>query len=587
MLAALAGPASLADAQEAWVIERFHAEILVRQDASLEVVESIDVDFGTLERHGIFREIPVRYAYDDRYERVYDLDVTSVFAGGRAAQYEVSRRGANVVIRIGDPDRFVTGRQSYRVVYTVAGALNAFATHDELFWNATGEWPVPILDGLARVELERGDIARAACFEGAAGSTAACRVSREPDVAGPRATYRATRALDAGEQLTIVAGFAKGTVSEPAPRLVRARDDIGDLFEPSAVTLGGAAGLLALGLGAIAARWMSAGRDRRYLKRYYLDPTSAETSVGPLDRDVIVTEYEPPELLRPAEVGLLLDESADPKDLTATIVHLAVRGHLTIEELAATGLFGRKDWILHKAAKLPDDRLADYERRILDGLFDDAASVKLSELRGTFHGTLHGAQQDLYRESVKRRWFPADPYWTRIRWQVAGFAAVLGGGFATAVLAFAFGWGLVGLALVALGLALFAVSRAMPSRSAHGRELLLRILGFRRYMETAETERQRFAEREGIFAAYLPYAIVFGSVTKWAAAFAGIDAQRATAGWYTGAAVADLGSFSNDLSSLSSAVSSAISTTPASSGSSGFSGGSAGGGGGGGGGGSW
>ena len=113
----------------------------------------------------------------------------------------------------------------------------------------------------------------------------------------------------------------------------------------------------------------------------------------------------------------------------------------------------------------------------------------------------------------------------------------------------------------------------MPSRTAHGRELLLRILGFRRYMETAETERQRFAERENIFAEYLPYAIVFGSVSKWARAFEGIDAQRATQGWYTGSGVSSIGALSSDLSSMSSAVSSAISTTPSSSGSSGFSGG--------------
>jgi predicted membrane protein DUF2207 len=573
-----------ASAQEGWVIERFHAEIQIRRDASLAIVESIDVDFGPLDRHGIFREIPVRYEADDDHDRVYDLEVRSVVDGaGRRLPYEVSSRGANVVIRIGDPDRTVTGRQTYRIAYDVRGALNAFADHDELFWNVNGEWPVPLGRVSARVAVDGGGVERTACFEGDPGSTAPCRVSREGDLV----FYTATRELTGSEQLTLVAGLPKGAVTEPAPILERARRDVDDLFEVGPLTVGAAAAVFLLTLAGLFGRWLVSGRDRRYLKRYYLDPTSRESLAGPLDRDVIVTEYEPPELLRPAEVGLVLDERADPKDLTATIVHLAVRGYLKIEELPATGLFGKADRILRQSAKLPDDRLAAYEKRILEGLFDDGPEVKLSDLKGTFHGTLHEAQQDLYRDAVQRRWFGSDPYWTRIRWQVAGFVVALAGVGLTFVLAFTLGWGIVGLALAVSGLLFFAFSGAMPSRTAHGRELLLRILGFRRYMETAETERQRFAERENIFSAYLPYAIVFGSVTKWANAFAGIDVQKATAGWYSGASVASIGSFSSELSSMSSAVSSAISSTPASSGSSGFSGGSAGGGGGGGGGGSW
>lgn len=582
---AVLGPATAASAQEGWSIERFHAEILVRADAAIEVDETIAVDFGALERHGILREIPVRYRYDDDHDRVYDLRVRGVSdASGRPWPYERSERGGNVVLRIGDPDRTVTGKQTYFVSYEVRGALNAFSDHDELFWNVNGRWPVPTASAGARVRLERGAMERVACYEGGAGSTSPCRGTLE---AG-RGYFSATRPLAEREQLSIVVGLPKGAVAEPAPLLENAVRGPDDVFRLTPATLGASAAVLLLGIGVVLARWLAAGRDRRFLRRYYLDPASPETVVGPLARDTIVTEYEPPELLGPAEVGLLLDEAADPKDLTATIVHLAVRGYLAIEEIPATGLFGRKDWVLRRR-KAADDRLAPYERRILEGLFDDGDTVKLSELRGSFHGTLHAAQKELYRASVERSWFPADPFRTRLRWQLAGFGLGLLGVYLVFGLGLTMGAGIVGVAVALVGVLLFAASRAMPSRTAHGRELLLRILGFRRYMETAETERQRFAEREGIFAAYLPYAIVFGSVTRWARAFEGIDAQAATAGWYTGAGVSDLGSFSSGLSSMSSSVSSAISSTPGSSGSSGFSGGggSAGGGGGGGGGGSW
>jgi hypothetical protein len=579
--------ASSASADEGWTIERFHAEIVIRPDGSLRITETIDVAFGTLERHGIFREIPVRYRYDAENDRVYGLTVRNVTdAAGRRWPFERSERGANAVIRIGDPDRTVTGRQTYRILYDVDGALNAFPDHDELFWNVNGTWPVPSIRVSATVRLERsggsgGGTTRSACFEGPAGSTVPCRTRAAPAAA----EFDATRPLGLDEQLTIVAGFPRGLVAEPRPRLVPKERGPEDMFDVTPSTVGGAGGVLGLGLAAIGARWLVAGRDRRYLKRYYLDPTSAQTVAGPFDRDTIVPEYEPPELLRPAQVGLLLDESADPKDLTATIVDLAVRGYLFIEEIPSTGLFGkRRDWTLRKR-KPADAPLAAYERRIFDRLFESGEEVMLSSLRGTFHGTLWEAQKELYRDAVSRSWFGVDPFWTRVRWQVAGAVTVLGGLGLMVLLGLAFGAGIVGLAVAALGVALFGVSRAMPSRTARGRELLLRILGFRRYMETAETERQRFAERENIFADYLPYAIVFGSVTKWARAFSGLDAQRATQGWYSGVAVTNVATFTNDLASMSSSVSSAISSTPPSSGFSG--GGSAGGGGGGGGGGSW
>ena len=117
--------------------------------------------------------------------------------------------------------------------------------------------------------------------------------------------------------------------------------------------------------------------------------------------------------------------------------------------------------------------------------------------------------------------------------------------------------------------------------------MMRRTLGFAKYMKTAETQQQAFAERANIFTAYLPYAVAFKCVDRWARAFQDIDMQKATGAWYAGSTTFDPGSFSSSVASLSSSVSSAIASTPGGSGGSGFSGGSSGGGGGGGGGGSW
>ena len=165
-----------AGADTGWTIQRFAADIAIQADGSLRVDESIDVDFGTLQRHGIFRNVPIRYEYDATRERVYDLSVRGVTdANGRNLTYERTNEGPYAVIKIGDADRTLTGAQTYRISYDVRGALNAFGDHDELFWNATGgDWSVPIRAASATVTV-KGGVTAVACFEGPTGSQAPCR----------------------------------------------------------------------------------------------------------------------------------------------------------------------------------------------------------------------------------------------------------------------------------------------------------------------------------------------------------------------------------------------------------------------------
>ena len=564
---ALGGGAASAD-DTGWTIDSFNARIEIQRDGRILVTEAIDVDFDSLERHGIFRDIPVEYDWPDRARtvRVYELQVVTVRDDrGNAIPYSTSRDGADVQIRIGDADRTVTGKQHYRLTYLVGGTLNAFPDHDELYWNATGDqWPVPILASSATVV---GPVAPTAyeCFYGFSGSQAGC--AQTPTDRGR--VFRAPRALAPGEQLTFVVSLPKGAVPDPQPILHDRPRDVEEFFDLTPLTLGLGVVVMLVGLWLVLWRWLSAGRDQR-------------------ERETIVPEYEPPESLRPAELGVLVDEHADTKDVTATIVDLAVRGYLTITEQPKEGIFGSKDWTLTKKGGDPA-ALREYERTIYDGLFEDRDEVKLSALKKHFYTTLAKAQRELYRETVDRKWFPADPSRVRATYAVLGVAFVVGAGVLTWLLGYLAGAGVVGLAGIVPALALIVASPVMPSKTRVGAELLRRTLGFRQYMEVAEKDRQAFAEKEHIFAQYLPYAIVFGCVERWARAFEGIDMKAATAGWYYGSSLpttfsaADL---SSQLSSFSNQVSTAIASTPGSSGGSGF-GGGAGGGGGGGGGGSW
>ena len=557
-----ASPAAGADTD--WTIDSFHADIAIGANGTLAIVETIAVDFDGLAKHGIFRDVPTRYTFDADHDRRYDVRFTSVSsADGTPVRYEVSTGSAGIEAKIGDPARTVSGKQTYRIAYTVSGALNRFADHDELYWNVNGAaWEVPSRAVSATVTGPAGAIIRTDCFQGPAGSTEKCR----PAGTGDRADFAATRSLAPGEQLTIVAGLRPGAVAVAPPVLVgRARTFV-DFFTPTPLTVGLAAAALVAGLWAVFQLWWTRGRDRGR-------------------RGAIVPEYEPPDKLRPAQLGVIVDESADPKDLTASIVDLAVRGYLRITEHAGTGLFGHTEWILDKLK--PGDDLLPYERSLYDGVFRDGDSVKLSELRGHFALVLQNAERQLYADAKARGWFVSDPSRVRIAYgMLAVLALAVAAGLAW-VLGAAFGAGLVGLALVPAALVLGFVARAMPARTAAGADVLARTLGFKRYMETAEKDRAAFAEKEGLFTAYLPYAVMFGCVSGWARAFAGLDATKAVSSWYVGTGPFNALAFSSSLQTFSTTLTSTVVTTPAGSGGSGFSGGFSGGGGGGGGGGSW
>src|ERR1700682_341130 len=161
----LSGPAVNAD--EDWTITSFHSRIVIGTDSALTVQEDIQVDFGARQKHGIFRTIPLRYRYDDTHDRYYSLEVVGVTDGVKSITHTDSIDNDNYVIKIGDPNYLVTGANRYVITYKVAGTLNSFSDHDELFWNVDGAlWPVPKQAVTAVVNLPPNSFQKAACYQG-------------------------------------------------------------------------------------------------------------------------------------------------------------------------------------------------------------------------------------------------------------------------------------------------------------------------------------------------------------------------------------------------------------------------------------
>jgi hypothetical protein len=582
-------------------IERYDVAIEINDDGSLDVTERIDYTF-TDRSHGIYRNIPNRYPVaepftpegseteiDSTYDRVIDIDDIEVASPtGAPTDLEVSQEGQQLVIRVGDPDRTIIGAQTYVLTYRVEGALNAFEEYDELYWNAIGpDWLVPIRQASVRVEAPA--VLKGACFAGLQGSRAGCAVVRTT------ATSVLARqpGIGNGVGLTVVVALPPGAVTVPPP-VYEPRWSLQRAFSVTPVTVGVAAAVLALvGTGV----WvlLRRGRDRRYVGQIPgLAPVSgsvASEEMRPFgDSGEGPVEWSPPDNLRPGLLGTLIDEQANVLDVTATIVDLAVRGYLRIDEIPDQGLFSSRDWQLVQL-KGGDTELIDYEQRLFAALFSGRNVVRLSELKRHFVDDLQKVQSSLYDELVYRKWYRRRPDSTRTAWGFFGLLLLAAAAGVTYLLARYTTFGVVGIALVVGAGVVWLVGRDMPARTGAGSAVLARTLGFRRYLATAEAGQIRFEEGIDVFSRYLPYAIVFGEAGRWAKVFASLAAAGGAAAmpavpWYTSAHAFSYASFGDSVSAFSVNTSGSISAAAASS-KSGFSGGGGGSGFGGGGGGGW
>jgi uncharacterized membrane protein YgcG len=573
---------------------QFDVSIVIERSGDLEITETIVQQFGSMRRHGILRYIPNRLPYDDEFDRAYPIDLLSVRASppGTPDDVETTEENGNFVIRIGDPDTTITGRHTYEIVYRVRGAMNGFADHDELFWNAIGDrWEQSIADMNVRVSGAT-DVTRVACYRGAFGSTTRCdhaQITKKGDAVFSQSD------LPAFQAMSVVVALPQGTVASTAP-ILDERWSLDKAFARTPTSVGGGIGLLALIVGGVGTLMWRRGRDVRFrgsqVDQVMGGPVDAETQVVPLfEKGTSVVEFAPPEGIRPGQVGTLVDEVANTLDVSATIVDLAVRKYLVIEEIPKTWLLGKADWNLRLLPEPADDKLLSYEKKLLDGLFEDGDQVELSALRKTFAERLQTVKDALYDDMVSRKWFLRRPDRVRQIWVVIGALSLSIGIGITILLASFTRFGLLGIPFVIGGILLLIGANKMPARTAKGTAVTRRVNGFRVVIEKAEEHMSRWAEQENVFTRFLPYAVVFGVTDKWAKAFESLGQLPSDTTWYVSSRPFVYAQFADSIDSFSVTTSGTIASTPAGSGSSGFGGFGggvgAGGGGGGGGGGSW
>ncbi|MGB8065396.1 MAG: DUF2207 domain-containing protein [Candidatus Sulfotelmatobacter sp.] len=563
LLALLACVLTELSAAKSWRIADFQDDIVVDQNGSAIVTERISLAFVG-QWHGIHRMIPIEYPGPSGTNYELFLEVQSVTDGdGGKLKYDSSISNGERDLKIYIPGTVDTTR-TVEITYRVRNGARFFKDYDEFYWNVTGnDWPVPIDHAAATVhfpDAAAGSL-RAQAFTGVYGSS---ERNATAEVSGAEAQFATSAPLPMRGGLTIDVYIPNEILSEPSA-LTKFLWFIGGnpiVFLPL-VTFAGTFVL-----------WWYKGRDP--------DPG---VSVAPM--------YEPPAGISPAEAGTLLEDTIQPRDITSTMVDLAVRGYIKIEETAEKVLlFTHKDYIFHllKPREQWGADLAPHERVMLENVFAGGTDTRLSDLKNRFYAAVPIIRQDIMSALKTKGIYLLDPD------SANGYsiAAAIGILILFAVLQY-FGWAnffnsipLLILCGVISAVIWWLFARVMTAKTVKGARTRVAVLGFQEFMNRVDGERLKKMPPT-TFEKYLPYAMALGVEHHWAQAFAGIVQDPPQ--WYVGpgvyAGAFNPISFSSSMHSMATDMHQVFVSAPrASSGGSGFGGGGFSGGGSGGGGGS-
>ena len=590
----------------------------IMEDNSYRIVEKITVQFNRSDMHGIFRDIPAR-TYFGKPVKIQDVDVVG-------HQFQSSREGDYLSLRIGDPNEYSNPIEYYTInyVYNIGDDLND--EMDELYFNLVGDqWEIPIHRTLFTINMPKDfnpdDINFTA---GYTGST--FRPQVEYTVNGTRISGEYRETISPGQALTIALPLDEGYYSQVQPDGDGIRTFTKSYIALFPLLLFGAFGLL-----------FKYGRD---------DP------IYP------TVEFYPPEDLTPAEIGYIYDNRIDPYDLTSMLIYWADKGYLRIiEEEEEEGLIFKKKKTTLKLEKLKalPAGTKRFESVYFNDLFNTYAIdnvVDIDQLKESFYITLGAVKSDLMNSFDNRRFLSRSGFFASLGMSFIGMVAfvlvflgifnemnpyspglvtafaviggILLGGFLSGsatlfasvktklpyerfktIMAGIF-TALVPLAIAililfiaeartiyligfAIGIVIIYLSPKAHKRTPQGVKWMQHLLGLKNFIEKAERDRikQLVDEDPEYFYHILPYAMVLGVTDQWAKNFEGIAMRNPD--WYQTNSTRAFHApyFVSRMDANTRAVGKTMASSPAKSGGGSFGGGSSGGGSGGGGGGGW
>ena len=428
-------------------------------------------------------------------------------------------KGAPVQPTMKTEDRFTTvtvptnGSTEVVMMYTVTGAVVTIDSGTALRWRMLQGLSAQVTQFTATVQIPT-QFSYIKCTAGSPNSTVPCTFAAAGTETAQIPTFR-DGPRGEGEVVAIDIGFPPGGVA--SNEVIDYQWTVGRAFSVAPLPLALALGLLALGGVALYGLHRRAGVDRspdgQISKPGDFVPTGAGQSEFRVVGDV-----------RPGHVGTVADERVDPIDVTATLIDLAVRGHLVIDELPRESEFAPTDWEIRRIDG--NDGLLPFEQQLLDGIAAPGSSVRVSDLAGKVQESIGGVQNALYDEMVSNGWFERRPDDTRNRWTQLALAALILSVVVTGVLAAFTTFGLVGLALIVLSLGLVFVAQEMPARTTKGTALLGGLGALRSDLMSHPTNQMPPGGELREISEVLPYAIVLGGSDRWLDAIVASDADE-------------------------------------------------------------
>ncbi len=542
-----------------WYIKDMHSDIIVNEDSSLLITETIIADCGNLpDKHGIFRILPTIYKSGLKATKtpVELISIEDVY--GTRLPFTTINDSLNhtTTWKIGDPDVTVTGENSYVITYLVKNTIRfTNESFDEFYWNLSGNyWDIEIDSFSSTIYFPNSitkENAKLNLYSG-----------KKDENTNMYSTYKweddNTLTISSTKTLPVRTGI---TASVTFPK---------NIIKPYEITFIEQYGeylFLMLPFFSIIICLLV---WRKYGKDPVINPT-------------IAPEFEIPENFSPIEMGMIYTDGIMKKEfISASIIRLAVKKLIKIDEIEPQGLFESKDFKLSLISK-DFSKLNIIEIVLINKLFgDDKKEITISSQKNKFYKKVEEiskqVKEDLYKKNLLLK---SSRVLQAIFIGVSVFLFFFGVGIGSVSI-----FGSIGMMVSAV--IFFIFSFFMTKRNIEGAEMKRRIEGFKLYLQTAERYRQKFNEKENIFDEFLPYAIMFNMTKEW------IKKMKIMYGeekfnsyapyWYTSfsSGAFDANTFTDSIQSLSSEIASDLSSSPSGSGGVGASGGGGGGGGGGG-----
>ncbi len=536
----------------------------------LKTIETITAEFPSYnQNHGLERAIPTNYD-----GHTVDLKIDAITNGsGEALEYSTDERSGNKILRIGDPDSYVHGLQTYKLEYTQHDVTRFFSDtgRDEWYWDTNGtQWRVPINELKVSVSIDESivgaRVGEQSCYRGVEGSTQTCSL-----VAGENGSYTMQTAnLDSAENVTVAFGFNEGTFAK---------------YEMSLWYI-------------LTIVWMAIQFISVPLSLFFIVLFGVlyyRRKLRMKEQNPIVAEYIPPKDASVVVSSQVVTTSAFT--FSAQLIDLAVRHFISIVETKPKGTWTAAEYDIVIQSDLSP--LHEEEKEIISDMFGrlpvPGDRLALSKLKSDMSYSMRTLDNDKKLKVLLNSTYGISEKSPKASKLFYGWAIAL---LIFAVLSLSIALGIAALVVWVYGLVL----RPLTDR---GLQLRRYVLGLSKYIKASEAERLAFlqgpdtAQKVGyyvdmnnqgqivkLYERSLPYAILFGYEKQWAKRLGDFYQQADTApDWYVGQGVFNAAVFATTMQSFSQASSYSAGSSSSSGGSSG--GGSSGGGGGGGGGGGW